>query len=586
MAVVLPFERPPRRPPDRRRRTAFRVWAPRPERVVLRAGGREHALAGRGPRRARGSRGRGARRGPTTPTCSTASSSPTPPRRWQPDGLRGPLARARHRRVRVDATPTSQPPALDDARHLRAARRHVHARGHVRGRDPAPRRRCASSASPRSSCMPVAEFPGRRGWGYDGVYLSAAQSSYGGPRGLQQLVDAAHARGPRGDPRRRLQPRRRLGRARRSRRSARTSRTHYETPWGEAHQLRRRRLPTRVREWALQSAEGWVRDFHLDGLRLDAIHAIIDSQPRAPRRRRSRAACTRRPARARDRRVRPQRPEGDALPRARRLGLRRRLGRRLPPRAARAADRRPRRLLRGVRRARRSSPRRSTARTSTTAATRPSAAAASAPAPTTCRPSASSSSAPNHDQVGNRAFGDRLPPEARPLAAFCTLLSPFTPMLFQGEEYGETAPFQFFSDHIDEEIAAATREGRRREFAAFAEFAGDEVPDPQDPATFERSKLTREGEPEGLRELYARAARGARARAAAGRRRRRASTSTPGWLRVRRGEHHAAGELLPRRPSTCRSSAPVELALVTPRTRRSSPGYVVARRRCRERWSA
>ena len=59
-------------------------------------------------------------------------------------------------------------------------------------------------------------------------------------------------------------------------------------------------------------------------------------------------------------------------------------------------------------------------------------------------------------------------------------------MLFQGEEHGEHAPFQFFADHIDEEIAVATREGRRREFAAFAEFAGEEVPDPQDPATFER----------------------------------------------------------------------------------------------------
>ena len=65
------------------------------------------------------------------------------------------------------------------------------------------------------------------------------------------------------------------------------------------------------------------------------------------------------------------------------------------------------------------------------------------------------------------------------------------PMLFMGEEYGERAPFQFFSDHIDERIATATRDGRRREFAAFAEFAGEEVPDPQDPATFERSKLTR-----------------------------------------------------------------------------------------------
>ena len=108
----------------------------------------------------------------------------------------------------------------------------------------------------------------------------------------------------------------------------------------------------------------------------------------------------------------------------------------------------------------------------------------------------------DHDQVGNRALGDRLPVETRPLAAFCTLLSPFTPMLFQGEEYGEQAPFQFFSDHIDPEIATATRDGRRREFAAFAEFSGEEVPDPQDEQTFLRSKLTRQGEPEGLLELH------------------------------------------------------------------------------------
>jgi maltooligosyltrehalose trehalohydrolase len=96
----------------------------------------------------------------------------------------------------------------------------------------------------------------------------------------------------------------------------------------------------------------------------------------------------------------------------------------------------------------------------------------------------------NHDQVGNRAYGDRLPAPARPLAAFCTLLSPFVPMLFMGEEYGEDAPFLFFCDHIDPEIAQATREGRRREFASFAEF-GRELPDPQDPATFAASKLTR-----------------------------------------------------------------------------------------------
>jgi maltooligosyltrehalose trehalohydrolase len=109
----------------------------------------------------------------------------------------------------------------------------------------------------------------------------------------------------------------------------------------------------------------------------------------------------------------------------------------------------------------------------------------------------------NHDQVGNRALGDRLPGAVRPLAAFCTLLSPFVPMLFMGEEYGERAPFQFFTDHIDEEIAIATREGRRREFASFAAFAEEEVPDPQAPETFERSKLTREADP-ALTELYRR----------------------------------------------------------------------------------
>jgi maltooligosyltrehalose trehalohydrolase len=76
-------------------------------------------------------------------------------------------------------------------------------------------------------------------------------------------------------------------------------------------------------------------------------------------------------------------------------------------------------------------------------------------------------------------------------------------MLFMGEEHGEPAPFQFFSDHIDPEIAEATRQGRKREFAAFAAFSGDTVPDPQDPATFQRSKLSREVH-EDVAELYRR----------------------------------------------------------------------------------
>src|SRR5262249_26462390 len=109
--------------------------------------------------------------------------------------------------------------------------------------------------------------------------------------------------------------------------------------------------------------------------------------------------------------------------------------------------------------------------------------------------------AQNHDQVGNRATGDRLPPDALRVAAAVTLFSPCTPLLFMGEESLEEHPFQFFTDHIDPEIAEATREGRKREFKAFSSFSGQEVPDPQDVETFLRSKLGRR-EPDALyREL-------------------------------------------------------------------------------------
>src|SRR6202012_4695751 len=134
--------------------------------------------------------------------------------------------------------------------------------------------------------------------------------------------------------------------------------------------------------------------------------------------------------------------------------------------------------------------------------------------------------------VGNRAFGDRLPPAARPLAAFCVLLSPFTPMLFMGEEYGENSPFQFFSDHIDKRIADATRKGRRAEFAAFASF-GQEIPDPQAVRTFEASKLSRRVDP-ALASLYAELLQ-ARRRLPAEQVDEIAFDERERWLRVRRG---------------------------------------------------
>jgi maltooligosyltrehalose trehalohydrolase len=118
-------------------------------------------------------------------------------------------------------------------------------------------------------------------------------------------------------------------------------------------------------------------------------------------------------------------------------------------------------------------------------------------------------------------------------------------MLFMGEEYGEPAPFQFFTDHIDEEIAIATREGRRREFSAFAEFSGDEVPDPQDEATVAASTLTRR-EDDSLRDLYTRLLRVRRELGLGGR---DADAIDHGgdvpWLRARAGSHTVACNFAP-----------------------------------------
>jgi maltooligosyltrehalose trehalohydrolase len=110
--------------------------------------------------------------------------------------------------------------------------------------------------------------------------------------------------------------------------------------------------------------------------------------------------------------------------------------------------------------------------------------------------------AQDHDQVGNRAIGDRLSPELLRLASSVVLFSAQTPLLFMGEEYGERNPFRYFTDHDDPAFAEAAREGRKREFAAYHGFAGD-VPDPEARETFERSKLSRRELP-GVRDHYRR----------------------------------------------------------------------------------
>jgi maltooligosyltrehalose trehalohydrolase len=346
--------------------------------------------------------------------------------------------------------------------------------------------------------MPIADFPGRRGWGYDGVYFWAAHEAYGGPDGLQRLVDAAHAAG--------------IGvlldlvlnhvgasgeQAIRAFGPYFTDK--YSTFWGEAINYDGE-WSGPVREWAIQAAEMWVRDLHLDGLRLDAVHAIFDQSAEhviAELARRVHAwrhqALVIAESGLNDPKVVRTVQDGgwgcdaawadDVHHAIRTLVTDEREG--YYAEFGALGD-----LAHAFR-----DPHVHDGRWSAFRQRR-----FGAPA-TGCPPECFVVFDQNHDQVGNRALGDRLPPAARPLAAFCTLLSPYTPLLFMGEEYGEAAPFQFFTDHIDEEIAIATREGRRREFAAFARFAGEEVPDPQDPTTFERSKLTRRGDP-ALRELY------------------------------------------------------------------------------------
>jgi maltooligosyltrehalose trehalohydrolase len=273
----------------------------------------------------------------------------------------------------------------------------------------------------------------------------------------------------------------------------------YETPWGRAMNYDDAECDP-VREWVLQSATGWITDFGIDGLRLDAIHAIVDSSAEHLV-----AAVARRvheirndavviaesgmndPKVMRDRAVGGWGCDGawadDFHHALRTLVTDEREG--YYEEFGTVAD-----LAKAWHR-----PHVHDGNYSTFRRRRFGAPADDLP------PDRFVVFSQNHDQVGNRAFGDRLPVAARPLAAFCTLLAPFVPLLFMGEEYGENAPFQFFTDHIDKAIADATREGRREEFASFTSFSEQEIPDPQDPATFERSKLTRERDPR-LAALY------------------------------------------------------------------------------------
>ncbi|MDQ6728084.1 MAG: malto-oligosyltrehalose trehalohydrolase [Actinomycetota bacterium] len=340
--------------------------------------------------------------------------------------------------------------------------------------------------------LPVAEYPGQWGWGYDGVDLYAPNSTDGGPEGLKRLVDACHARGlavvfdvvynhlgPAGNYLGEYGP---------------YFTDRYGTPWGEAVNLDGRDSDP-VREFVLDNALMWLRDYHADGLRLDAVHAIVDTSATHILEELS---------------VRVDALEAE-------LGV--------PKFLIAESDLNDPRVVRGremggfgidaqwsddfhhalhaaltgeragyyaefgslgqLAKALRQafvfdgcwSPHRRRRHGRT---------------PAGLPATKFLAYLQNHDQVGNRATGERssmlLSDGLLRVSAALILLGPSVPMLFHGEEWGASTPFLYFTDHEDPELGKAVTEGRRREFAAFGWDPAD-VPDPQDPETFKRSKL-------------------------------------------------------------------------------------------------
>ncbi len=343
--------------------------------------------------------------------------------------------------------------------------------------------------------MPIADFPGRRNWGYDGVLLYAPDSSYGRPEDFKALVDAAHARGiavlldvvynhfgPDGNYLPAYAP------------AFFNQRRH--TPWGAAVNFDGPES-TPVREFVVHNALYWLEEFNLDGLRIDAAHAILDEG--------AKHLLDELAERARAEADRPihlllENEENEA----------RRLVRKSCAPAHYTAqwnddvhhvlhvaathersgyyadyegrtDLLARALAEGFPYQGELMPFRGSPRGEPSAFLPPYAFVAFIQ---------------NHDQIGNRAFGERLDAIApanviRALAAIYLLL-PQTPMIFMGEEWGARQPFPFFCD-FDGDLANAVREGRRQEFARFPEFADpkqrERIPDPLADATFESAKL-------------------------------------------------------------------------------------------------
>jgi maltooligosyltrehalose trehalohydrolase len=340
--------------------------------------------------------------------------------------------------------------------------------------------------------MPVAQFPGSRNWGYDGVYPFAPQNSYGGPESLQRFVNAAHEHslsvaldvvynhlGPEGNYLNAYGP---------------YFTDRYRTPWGQALNFDGAGSDE-VRRFFIENALYWLEDYHFDALRLDAVHGIFDFSARHFL---AELKCAVADLSKRLGRMIHCIAESD-LNDSRLLHNHEHGGYNLDAQWSDDFHHSVHRLLTGEDRGYYAdfegiAPLASTLRDGwyyegqyshyrqRHHGNSPQGIAASKVV--VCNQ--------NHDQVGNRAAGERLSSlvnfEALKLAAGITLLSPFVPLLFMGEEYGETAPFQYFTSHGDPELVEAVRRGRREEFAAFGWEQEKAVPDPQDESTFRRSR--------------------------------------------------------------------------------------------------
>jgi len=339
--------------------------------------------------------------------------------------------------------------------------------------------------------LPVAQFPGTRNWGYDGVFPFAAHSAYGGAKGLAELVDAAHARrvaiildvvynhlGPEGNYLRDYGP---------------YFTDWYTTPWGEALNFDGP-YSDEVRAFFIENARYWLEDLHIDGFRLDAVKKIIDNSARpfleelatrveqlSIRTGKERVLIAE--SLGNDSRVIRPREHGGlgmhsewlddfhhalhALLTGERFGYYQDFGE--------------------VEQLRRSFSEAYTLSGQYSHYRRRRFGNSAAD----CDPTSFVTYIQNHDQIGNRPFGDRIGEtlnwEARKLAAGAVLLSPYVPMIFMGEEYDDPAPFLYFVSHGEPHLVQQVRSGRRRDFP---EISRDrDVPDPQDEMSFERSTL-------------------------------------------------------------------------------------------------